>query len=387
MAGLRQCWNSETRAETTALCINRSPYRILLSGFSCLLAFCTKPMDWQGIEMAAHLHIRENRLAAIRKQSVRATIDDLDSLRTVLTPLEQVKLWSIKSFNRCKVIHEHSQLRHNMALVGDVLLYNSGNCITKHCAVTNERFKYLQLKEPVSTLSATETYLITGNFEGMYSLKPFGKPCQSGNISLSQVIINHLNPSISRSGEPVVYISSNEHDLISLDANTLETRIVCNVGNSSNCSATSPDYQLLAVVGDSKTTNIISLRDGTIINTLDGHLDHCFAVAWQQSSRYLATGSQDMTTRIYDTRMMQQAITVIASKQSAVRSLLYIDDTLCIAEDCDYVQFANEKGIDSIEFFGDITGTCHSNGFLYAGVNDRHIGGIFSMSEQSTQDY
>ena len=293
--------------------------------------------------------------------------------------MESVETWNAQSFVRCPIIHQHHQLRNNISLVGDILLYNSGNYISKHCSITNEVSIFMEPVDTVSTLSSFESYFIIGTVSGMFTIKPFGLKDHTGTISTE--IINHLNPSTSRSGTPICYVSSNDRFITSLDPETFQTRKVCELETASNCTATSPDHQLLAVVGDTKETKIISLRDKTVPYTLDGHLDHCFAVAWQQSSRYLATGSQDRTTRIYDTRWMNQAIKVVASKQSAVRSLLYIKNTLCIAEDCDYVQMVENNEITLIELFGDITGTCYGHGFMHIGINDRHVGGILSVSK------
>lgn len=63
-----------------------------------------------------------------------------------------------------------------------------------------------------------------------------------------------------------------------------------------------------------------------VIKVLRGHIDYSFACCWSPDDRYLATGNQDKTTRIYDIRNMSETLHVLRANLGAIRSLHFSND-------------------------------------------------------------
>jgi WD40 repeat protein len=121
-----------------------------------------------------------------------------------------------------------------------------------------------------------------------------------------------------------------------------------------------------------------------VITTLTGHIDYSFACCWSPDDRYLATGNQDKTTRIYDIRNMSETLHVLRANVGAIRSLhfssdgrhlavagknctqvIYVASLLLISiissEPLDFVHIYDATTYEQsqvIDFFGEIAGVC-----------------------------
>ena len=126
-----------------------------------------------------------------------------------------------------------------------------------------------------------------------------------------------------------------------------------------NCASISPDNKLALVVGDNLESQIISLDSGKVLHSLAGHLDHSFACDWSSNGLMFATGSQDLTSRIFDSRFMSKAMYVLPATMTAFRSLRFSPDSnlLLMAESADFIHLVDlsrplfSQEIDFFVFF------------------------------------
>jgi len=76
----------------------------------------------------------------------------------------------------------------------------------------------------------------------------------------------------------------------------------------------SPDGLLMATTGygyvDNKFVRLWNIKTGTLIHTLQGHIDPVASVAFSPNSQLIATGSEDTTAKIWDTQTGQLLMSV-----------------------------------------------------------------------------
>jgi len=77
-------------------------------------------------------------------------------------------------------------------------------------------------------------------------------------------------------------------------------------GNSINDMCLSPNPANVFVAHSDRQIKLISLANGKLIRTLDGHTDVVNALAISPNRKYLLSGSNDKTARIWDIRTMKQ---------------------------------------------------------------------------------
>ncbi|KAF9906915.1 hypothetical protein EC991_011478 [Linnemannia zychae] len=142
--------------------------------------------------------------------------------------------------------------------------------------------------------------------------------------------------------------------------------------------STSPDGHMLALATDELEGHVMSVNSREKIATLTGHQRFSFSVAWSPDSRMLATGNDDRSTCIFDTRMLSTPVHILSQEvQESVRSLRYSScgRYLAMAEDRHYVHIVDTTTdyfqAQKIDFVGDISGisfTPDGEG-LYIGVS------------------
>lgn len=78
---------------------------------------------------------------------------------------------------------------------------------------------------------------------------------------------------------------------------------------------------MMAVVGDDTIGLIVDRTSKRHVAELVGHKDYSFAVAWKPGERVVATGNQDLTTRIWDLRYSSEPVAILRGEIGAIRSL------------------------------------------------------------------
>ncbi|ORX94122.1 WD40 repeat-like protein [Basidiobolus meristosporus CBS 931.73] len=247
-----------------------------------------------------------------------------------------------------------------------------------------------------SSLICREDIILVGGFNGEILCKNISSGAfHSGVVTKNpNGITNHLDISQSRSGALQTIISSNDRCVRIMDLETSQITNTFEFEWPINCTAASPDGRLLSVVGDHTDCSVVNAETGDVIHTLSGHVDYSFATAWSPDSRVLATGNQDMTARLYDTRYFSKSFAVLETQMAAVRSLRFSPDGrfLVIAEPADFIHILDAHSLDRsqvIDFFGEIAGVSfpeNESDSLYVGVVDDVIFGFNSCIMEFTTD-
>eukprot|EP00210_Caulerpa_lentillifera_P004219 g4024.t1 len=125
--------------------------------------------------------------------------------------------------------------------------------------------------------------------------------------------------------------------------------------------------KIIAMVGDDLDGRLLDRSSNRVICQLVGHEDYSFAAAWNPSNEHeLATGNQDLTTRIWDIRSPNKQLKILKGKMGAIRSLRYSSDGafLLMAEPTDLVHLYDVKSdyqsAQEIDIFGEISGAVFS---------------------------
>ncbi|KAJ2956061.1 hypothetical protein NQZ79_g8046 [Umbelopsis isabellina] len=186
-------------------------------------------------------------------------------------------------------------------------------------------------------MACRNNVLIVGGNSGEFALKRVDEKDGTehwGTItSDASGITNHIDLVHDRNGVFQALISSNDFRARLMDINTSKITREFDFPWAVNCSALSMDKRILCAVGDATESIIADAQTGKgkLITTLTGHVDYSFACCWSPDDRYLATGNQDKTTRIYDIRNMSETLHVLRANVGAVRSLHFSSDGLHLA--------------------------------------------------------
>lgn len=205
-------------------------------------------------------------------------------------------------------------------------------------------------------------------------------------------ITNAIDIYNSVSGTPSIVCSNNDQAVRLFDAATLSPKGEFKLPWAVNYTAAHPAQgRVLCVVGDHPEAVLLDSTSGSKIATLRGHYDYSFAAAWHPDGNIVATGNQDLTTRIYDLRMVSRSLCVLHAQIGAVRSLRFAPDgkTLAVAEPADYVTLYNVVNdyatCQSLDVFGEISGIGYSpdSKRFYAAVSDVHYASLLQLNVAS----
>ena len=315
----------------------------------------------------------------------------------------------------------HFQLRNVLAVADrNNIFFSTGDQVTSFHPYTRQVFgSFMDLSEEalpdstairISTLSACggqDAVLMAGGFHGNFGLKPLNanaadKPITGTLTDNSNGITNHIQlvPS-RRSGRPQAVISSNDSHIRIMDVTDPRRRFIANHEYEwpINCSATSPDSRLRAVVGDSTDVLIVDAERGRTEFVLTGHQDYGFATAWSDDGFTIATGNQDQTVRIYDARMFGAgAVKVLPMEMAGCRTLRFSPlgaggrQVLAMAEPADVMHFVDTRTWEmaqSFRFFGEVGGmefTPDGDEVVVAN-GDRYVGGLMTLRRSRGVDW
>uniref|UniRef100_A0A1J3E7N4 Putative WD repeat-containing protein C2A9.03 n=1 Tax=Noccaea caerulescens TaxID=107243 RepID=A0A1J3E7N4_NOCCA len=248
----------------------------------------------------------------------------------------------------------------------------------------------------VSTLAVKERLLVAGGFQGELICKHLDRPgvsfC-SRTTYTENAITNAVDIYRNSSGALHFMASNNDCGVRDFDMERYQLVQLFRYLWPVNHSSLSPDGKLVAVVGDDPDGLLVDSSNGQTVATLKGHLDFSFASAWHPEGVTFATGNQDKTCRIWDTRNLSESVAVLKGNLGAVRSIRFSSDGryIAMAEPADFVHIYDTKTgykkEQEIDFFGEISGISFSpdTESLFVGVWDRTYGSLLEYGR--TRDY
>jgi WD40 repeat protein len=216
--------------------------------------------------------------------------------------------------------------------------------------------------------------------------------CSTRVSSSENGITNAIDIYNSVSGTPSIVCSNNDEAVRIYDASTLAPKGEFKLPWAVNFTAAHPAQgRVFCVVGDDPEAVLLDSTSGSKIATLHGHYDYSFAAAWHPDGNIIATGNQDLTTRVYDLRMVSRPLCMLHAHIGAVRSLRFSSDgrTLAVAEPADYVTLydvVNEYATcQSLDVFGEIAGIGFSpdSKRFYTAVSDMHYASLVQLNAAS----
>ncbi|KAH0896620.1 hypothetical protein HID58_046188 [Brassica napus] len=250
----------------------------------------------------------------------------------------------------------------------------------------------------VSTLAVKERLLVAGGFQGELICKHLDRPgvsfC-SRTTYTENAITNAVDIYRNSSGALHFMASNNDCGVRDFDMERYQLVQLFRYLWPVNHSSLSPDGKLVAVVGDDPNGLLVDSSNGQTIGTLKGHLDYSFASAWHPNGVTFATGNQDKTCRIWDTRKTSESVAVLKGNLGAIRSIRFTSDGRCIAmaEPADFVHVYDTKTgykkEQEIDFFGEISGISFSpdTESLFIGVWDRTYGSLLEYGRTREYSY
>ncbi|TPX69641.1 hypothetical protein SpCBS45565_g02287 [Spizellomyces sp. 'palustris'] len=363
-------------------------------------------IDWSQLPIPRD-KFRESRVRNYGNYKNMSIAQDaiLDEMLTVRRDGSYYGFRHAQLHSKCHIVH--FQLRNLLwATSKNDVFYTNRHGVCHWCPVSKTTRMALDLKKhdmggmKVSSMVAKEGLLMVGGFSGEYicrrldSRATIWKGCVTTDPN---GITNHMDIFESRSGAKQAIISSNDERTRIMDAKTMQVQKTLTFKWPINCTTLSPDRRMLCVVGDNPNTLIVDSEAGEHLATLKGHIDYSFACAWSPCGRLVATGNQDMTTRIYDTRNLSHTLAVLPAIMGAVRSIRFSDDGrhMVFAEPADFVHvvdltsapteiirgpYGSIMSPDSayrtqvVDFFGEIAGVSFTPGGSGDGADGLFVG-------------
>lgn len=281
----------------------------------------------------------------------------------------------------------HFQLRHVLASsTRSRSFYPEAGGIRQINPLSGKDETFLDLQEMenggvVSTLAATNRVLLGATFNGEYCIKNLesSEPGHhTGKITEDNSgITTHVQVYSDRlSGSPTAAFASNDRVFRTMDMITEQFLLQTAYNFPVNCSALSPDKRLRLMVGDHRNAVVANAETGEIVRELTGHQDFGFACDWADDGWTVATGSQDMTVRVWDARRWCNSrgegtpVAVLRSEMAGVRNLKFSPAgggarVLVAAEEADFVSIVDGLSFErkqTLDMFGEIGGVDFSDG-------------------------
>lgn len=304
----------------------------------------------------------------------------------------------------------HFQLRHLLCcptvrsvIFPHFMRIKSWNPISNQSEVILNTGEFGTAFSKTSVISASESHLFVG---GKYPSVCTEKHCNFIGFS-GEILIKNLekedSPAILRnySTDPncitnhisiikpdaKLLISCNDATLRSMDLVTGKFKSVARFPYAVNASEASNEGNMIACTGDSRKVRILDIRSCVEIATLQGHLDHCFSVSWSPCGRYLGSGSQDRSARIFDIRKFDKSLHTLVANMAPVRSVKFspCGSLFSMMEADDFVHIfdvhSDFKESQIIDFFGEISGIAFDpdGSNFYIGCAGNENGGIFEF--------
>ncbi|KAI1333390.1 WD40-repeat-containing domain protein [Xylariaceae sp. FL0255] len=250
----------------------------------------------------------------------------------------------------------------------------------------------------VSTLTADESILMSGSFYGTYQYRSLHGDgvCADGRLTEHPSgITNHVQISSSHtSSAPQAAFASNDRGfrIVDLPTNQIISRTM--FPYAINSSALSPDKRLRVMVGDLQEVLITEADTGKIAASIKGHRDYGFACDWSPDGTKVATGNQDKTVRVWDSRKWKEPVAVLRCEMAGARSIRFSPlgtrPVLVAAEEADFVNIIDGVSFDSkqtFDIFGELAGVAFTSEGeeIVVMSSDPYRGGIMTLERSRNE--
>lgn len=175
-------------------------------------------------------------------------------------------------------------------------------------------------------IAAKDDFLAVGGQRSQLLVKHLGLDWV-GTKTIGGSINNCLAISTAQGG-PHVYVGNNDETIKVISVPGMGAVTTIPVGCAVNYLAISPDQTRMACVGDSREVLVFDISGREpykVISTLKMD-DSGFSVAWSPSGSLLATGSQDGTCHVFDTRSAHRLVHLHGSQDTpkgAIRNVKF----------------------------------------------------------------
>ncbi|PRW20425.1 putative WD repeat-containing -like [Chlorella sorokiniana] len=248
------------------------------------------------------------------------------------------------------------------------------------------------------TLCAREGLVAGGGFGGELVVRRIGAAepfaCSMRVTTSDNGITNAIEIYRTPHGQVRVLCSNNDDMVRAFDSETFQLVSQLPLPWAVNCTVMQPgSCRLLLTVGDDPTAHVYEAASGRQVAQLKGHLDYSFAAAWHPDGNVVATGNQDMTTRLWDLRYPATSFALLKAHIGAVRALRFSPDGrfLAAAEPADYVTLydaaAGYQESQVIDLFGELAGISFTpeGDRFYASVSDVHYSSVLQFEQHRAE--
>ena len=284
----------------------------------------------------------------------------------------------------------HMQLHDNFRAAGpfDFIYPSSNNFLLKLNTQTMQTHR-LMAAQSVTSLDTHKNLLLVGYEGSNISLLDLESSSLiwtvKFNLQQEHQLINCIKFLDDRAGGIKTVVAGNKHtvDLFDLEKSTTALSQIP-VDYFVNRVALSPDNSLIALAYDHTDVEVFDVRSCEKVQTLKGHKDYSFAVDFHSTGHSLASGNQDLTTRVWDLRVGKEH-TVLPTRYFASGYLRYIQNSryLVMGENYNSISIYVTESMyhlrSDLSYFGELVGIDFSKDEreLFAGIG-RKVEGIDS---------
>ncbi|CAD7704381.1 unnamed protein product [Ostreobium quekettii] len=359
----------------------------------------TNVLNNEGQEYADYLASLELECKAPKKQSVF-----FEFLRNSHNVVSSITHFQLRNLLWATSKHDVFLMADNCVNHWDLLSikspgYEPTQVMNLRGGIVSSRASRLGLVN-ISTIWAGNGLVVAGGFNGQIAVQRLcdsglayeGYITQSDNSITNAIEVFHEG---GEGTEPKVLSSNNDSSVRVLNMETWDVEAHFPFEWAVNYATMCPqDKKLVGVVGDDPEGYIMDRTSGARVAKLTGHRDYSFAAAWMPNSMVLATGNQDLTTRLWDMRKPEEPMLVLRGKMGAIRSVRFSSDGryLAMAEPADFVHvFDVTKGYQEcqeIDLFGEISGISFTPDadMLFVGIVDETYGSMVQYRRKAAID-
>lgn len=326
----------------------------------------------------------------------RATqfFDFLANTRRVTSSIVHFQL---RNLLRATSKHDIYVMRHNCVNHWDLMSYRCTQVLNLQGGTSGPLMSSIGTVS-ISTLCTGGGLLVTGGFAGQMVVQRLSdlEIVHESFITQSNNGITNAIEVFGTEGDRKILTSNNDSCLRVFDTTNFKMQFKYECNWPVNYSTVSlHDPKVVAVVGDDLEGLLLDQTSNRLISKFKGHKDFSFAAAWNPREPFqLATGNQDVTTRIWDVRRLDTELKILKGRMGAIRSLRYANDGsfLIMAEPTDFVHVFDVKSdyqkSQEIDLFGEISGMAFSPDadMLFISVFDETYGSLVQFRKKPTDD-